>query len=289
MEIQRAKRIALVLLLTLAFVSASARAGVSLDSEFLILLSNDDGYQAPGIRAVGEALATLGRVVVVAPVDNQSGTGHGTTTRQFIQLQPVELAPGVSGYAVAARPATCVRLGIESLLPRKPDLVVSGINRGLNLGIVSFYSGTVGAAREAVLVGIPALAVSMQGDASQDYAAAAEFTRELVEKLQAEGKLRPGLFLNINVPAGKARGVQITRQSTSPTPQVFTRYVSPRNTLYYWSDYRSLTEGAEGTDVEAVLRGFISVTAMQIDQTRADDLEWLQRLHLEAQTSVTSK
>ncbi|MBI4467429.1 MAG: 5'/3'-nucleotidase SurE [Acidobacteria bacterium] len=273
-------------LLLLVFFCGSALAEASPNGEFLILLSNDDGYQAPGIRAVGEALASLGRVVVAAPLENESGTGHSTTTRQFVRLQSVELAPGVRGYAIAARPATCVRLGLESLLPRKPDLVVSGINRGMNLGIVTYYSGTVGAAREAVLVGIPAIAVSLQGDAAEDYAAAATFIRGLVEELRARGRLRPGLFLNINVPAKEWRGARITRQSTTPTPQIFTHYTSPRNDLYYWSDYRSLPDDAEGTDVWAVVHGFISITPMQIDQTRAADLDWLKQLDLEVRETA---
>lgn len=270
------------LLLVALFIPSSPRAESPADGEFLILLTNDDGYNAPGLRALAQALATLGKVIVAAPVDNQSATGHGTTSRQFVQVRPIEVVPGVTGLAIAARPATCTRLGLEVLVPQRPDLVVSGINRGTNLGIVSFYSGTVGAAREAVFVGVPAIAVSMQGDAAEDYVAAAAFVRQLVEQLRAEGRLQPGLFLNVNVPAKERRGVRLTRQSTTPTPETFTPFSPRRGYEYYWSDYEGLKDDEEGTDLWAVAHGFISVTPMQIDQTHSADFEWLRKLGLEA-------
>ncbi len=284
----RSSKIFLLIALVVCFV-LSGNGPAKTNDQFLILLTNDDGYQAPGIRALGEALSSLGHVVVAAPMGNQSGTGHGITSRQFVRVRPYELVPGVSGHAIAARPATCVRLGLESLLPRRPDLMVSGINRGPNLGIVTYYSGTVGAAREAAFQGIPAIAVSMQGDAAEDYAAAAAFVRQLIEELRAQERLRPGLFLNINVPAGERRGVRITRQSTTPTPQIFTPYSSPRGGEYFWSDYRPLTDDAEGTDVWAVLQGFISITPLQFDQTKATDLDWLRELSLQAAPTASAK
>lgn len=277
------------LLLALLLVPVGVFAEPHPDSQFLILLTNDDGYDAPGIRALGEALAPLGRIVVAAPTRNQSGTGHGTTTHQFVRVRPVELAPGVAGHAIAARPATCVRLAIEVLISRPPDLVVSGINRGSNLGIVTFYSGTVGAAREAALAGIPAVVVSMEGDAAEDYEAAAAFARRLVEALRAQDRLRPGLLLNVNVPAGERRGVRITRQSTTATPRLFDRHTTPRDDTYFWSDYRSLPDDEESTDVWAVLRGFISITPLEIDQTKAADLDWLEQLPLEAAPAASPK
>ncbi|MFQ5663183.1 MAG: 5'/3'-nucleotidase SurE, partial [Terriglobia bacterium] len=179
------------LLLACGLLPTGAFSESGPESQFFILLANDDGYFAPGLRALSEALAPLGQVLIAAPMENQSGTGHSTTTRRFVRVRPIELPPGVSGYAIGARPATCVRLALESLVPRKPDLVISGINRGTNLGIVTFYSGTVGAAREAALVGIPAIAVSMQGDAAEDYAATAAFVAYLVEELRAEDRLQP--------------------------------------------------------------------------------------------------
>ncbi len=124
------------------------------DAPFTILLSNDDGYDSPGLHAVAEALAPVARVVVAAPSTGQSGSVNGITYREPIFFRHIELFTGVSGYAIRARPATCVRVGVESLLESKPDLVISGINRGANLGIVTFYSGTVGAARQAAKTGV---------------------------------------------------------------------------------------------------------------------------------------
>jgi 5'-nucleotidase len=243
-----------------------------------ILLTNDDGYEAPGLRAMARALAPLGKLVVAAPLENQSGMGHATTVRQFVLVRPYEILPGIESYAIQARPATCARLALESLLPEKPDLVVSGINRGMNLGIVTYYSGTVAAAREAAFLGIPALAVSMQGNDEDDYARTAAFVAQLVADLHAQGRLRPGLFLNINAPTGERRGVRVTRQSTTPTPQLFERYTNPRGELYFWSDYRSLGEDEEGTDVWAVAERLISITPLRINQTHTPDFDWLEKL-----------
>lgn len=282
MRVPQMNAAVLCLLLACLLFPLGTCADAAPDSQLLILVVNDDGYFAPGLRLLAEALKPLGEVVVAAPMQNQSGTGHSTTTGQFIRVRPIELSPGVRGHAIAARPATCVRLALESLLPRKPDLVVSGINRGTNLGIVTFYSGTVGAARGAALVGIPAVAVSMQGDAVEDYAATAAFVAHLVEELRTQDRVQPGLFLNVNAPAGERRGVHITHQSTTPTPHTFDRYINPREQVYFWSDHQALPDDQEGTDVWAVVRGFISITPLQVDQTWAAGFEWLHRLTEEA-------
>ncbi len=278
-----------LLCVVLVFVLASAQvlpmaAQSGEDGGLFILVTNDDGYDAPGLKALAEALAPLGTVLVVAPQDNQSGKGHSTTGREFIRARSVEIAPGIKGYAVPATPATCARMGIEALSPRKPDLVVSGINRGRNLGVVVNYSGTVGAAREATIAGVAAIAVSNQGDDAKEHARTAEFVRELVGRLKAEGRIKPGLFLNVNAPAGEWKGVMVTRQSTTATPQTFDRITNPRGDLYYWSDYRNLTEDAEGTDVWAFVHGYISITPMQLDQSDSSGLGWLKELKLETGT-----
>lgn len=271
----------LVLVVLLAAV-AGAQAADS-NGGLFILLTNDDGYDAPGLRALAEALAPLGTVVVAAPQENNSGVGHATTTREFVRVREVEIVPGVKGYAIAARPATCARMALELLLEgRRPDVVVSGINRGENLGIVVNYSGTLGAAREAAIAGVAAIAVSIHGDDPADYRRTAEFVRELIVRLKADGRLKPGLFLNVNAPAGEPKGAMITRQSTQATPQLFTRTSSPRGGLYVWPDYRGRTEDEEGTDVWAFLRGYIAVTPLQLDTTDTGSLGWLKEMRLEA-------
>ncbi len=281
----RAKSALLCVILVFGLAAAQGPPTAAQSGEnggLFILVTNDDGYDAPGLRALAEALAPLGTVLVAAPQDNQSGKGHSTTGREFIRARPVEIVAGVKGYAIPATPATCARMGIEALSPRKPDVLVSGINRGRNLGVVVNYSGTVGAAREAAIAGVAAIAVSNQGDDAKEYARTAAFVRELVVRLKAEGRVKPGLFLNVNAPAGEWKGVMITRQSTTATPQTFDRTTNPRGDVYYWSDYRNLTEDAEGTDVWAFVHGYISITPMQLDQTDTGGLPWLKELKLEA-------
>jgi 5'-nucleotidase len=271
--------VCVVLVLALAPAGASA---ADKDGGLFILLSNDDGYDAPGLRALAEALAPLGRVRVAAPHENNSGVGHATTTREFVRVREVEIISGVKGWAIAARPATCVRMALENLLEgEKPDIVVSGINRGENLGIVVNYSGTLGAAREAAIAGVAAFAVSMRGNDAADYQRTAEFVRDFIVQLRDGGRLKPGLFLNVNAPAGEPKGVLIARQSTKATPQLFTRIHSPRDTLYVWPDYAGRTQDEEGTDVWAFQNGYIAVTPLTLDTTDAGSLGWLREMKLE--------
>ncbi len=263
---------ALILCCTVLVVPAGAQNGPA-NGDFVILLTNDDGYDAPGLRAMAQAMHNLGTVYVAAPATNQSGKGHSIVTSDPITVFERKQANGLSWFAIEATPATCARMAIESLLPRKPDVVISGINRGENLGIAVYYSGTVGAAREAMLTGYPAIAVSLDGNNERDYAATAAFTRELVEQLRSSGMLKPGLFLNVNAPAGETKGVRITRLSLTANEQIYERRTSPRGRVYYWSDYRPLKDDAEGTDVWAHVRGFITITPMVLDSTDSGHLD----------------
>lgn len=268
---------ALVLCLVVVLVSPGAAPSAELQSEFVVLLTNDDGYGAPGLAALAKAFEGIGTVYVAAPATNQSGKGHSLTASDPITVIERKQPNGVSWYAVDATPATATRLAIESLLPRKPDLVVSGINRGDNLGIVVYYSGTVGAAREAVLAGYPGIAVSLDGNDERDYAATAAYTRKLVDQLRAAGKLKPSLFLNINAPRGETKGVRITRLSLKANEQIYERRTSPRGRVYYWSDYRPLDDDEAGTDVWAHARGFITVTPLMLDATARPQMRELRR------------
>jgi len=164
------------------FIALSASAQES--GVLTILLANDDGYGAPGLQALIVSLRPIAEIVVAAPAVEQSGKGHGLTLREPIFVSERQQPDGKTWYAIDAPPASCVRLAVESLLPRRPDLVISGINRGDNLGITVYHAGTLGAAREAAIVGVPAIAVSIRGDDNKDYAAAAEFIRQLVSKLK---------------------------------------------------------------------------------------------------------
>jgi 5'-nucleotidase len=261
-------------------VRAQAPAAEAQAPAFTILLANDDGFDAPGLRALTEALRPLGEIYVSAPATEQSGKGHSIiTTREPIFVNERRQPDGKTWWAIEAPPATCVRLAVESLLPRRPDLVVSGINRGDNLGLYSAYlSGTMGAAREAAIVGIPAIAVSMSGNNEADYAATAAYIRELVEELRAKNLLKPGFFLNVNRPAGEVKGVRVTRMSLKPSIEDYERRESPRRRVYFWSRYRPPQDEEEGTDIAAFRSGFIALTPMVLDVSDRAAAEKLQVL-----------
>ena len=271
--------------------SASPAAAPS--ANFTILLTNDDGYDAPGLKALIEAFRTAGDLYVSAPAENQSGKGHSIlTTHDPIFVNEIRQPNGVTWYAVEAPPATCVPLAIEALLPRRPDIVISGINRGDNLGIASVYlSGTVGAAQEAAMVGIPAIAVSVQGNKDEDYARTAAYMRQLVEQLREQKLLKTGLFLNVNAPAGGYRGVLLARLSFKPGKEKFERHESPSHRVYYWSAYRPPEKGdmdEEGTDMSAFLRGYIAITPMVLDVTDPKAFEGLRVLEKKAAVATAA-
>ena len=254
---------------------------------FTILLSNDDGYDAPGLRALVEALRPVGEIIVAAPTFEQSGKGHGLTLREPIAVSERKQPNGTIWYSIEGPPATSVRLALESLLTRRPDVVISGINRGDNLGITVYHSGTVGAAREAAIVGVPAIAVSIRGDDAATYAAAASFVRSLVEQLRAKDALKPGLFLNVNVPVGPTQGARLTGLSVKPRYDRFERQMSPMGRLFFWPAFEQLEDDAEGTDVWAFVRGFITVTPMKLDVAEGGADKGLRALDLWSPTSTT--
>lgn len=280
MKLERNK-LYMVLLVILFVVLVHPAQRARPDDGLSILISNDDGFNAPGLQALVEALIPIGELVIAAPATDQSGTGHGLTFREPILVHPIELVPGVKGFAIEALPATCVWLGLESLMKRKPDLVISGINGSSNLGTVTFYSGTVGGARQAALLGIPAIAVSMEGNNPADYATAAVFIRELVKLLRTHRLLRPGLFLNVNIPPGWKHGVRIVRLSNKAGRGIYKRRTNPYGQLYFWSQFELPSDRNQDTDVGAFSRGFITVTPLRIDQTDQDALGSLRGLGLQ--------
>ncbi|MBI3662717.1 MAG: 5'/3'-nucleotidase SurE [Acidobacteria bacterium] len=289
---QRCPRMIFFLLIILfAVVPLGAQqAPAPAAGNFTILLSNDDGYDAPGLKALIDAFRTMGDLHVSAPAVEQSGKGHSIiTTREPIFVNERKQPNGATWYAVEGPPATCVRLAVESLLPKRPDIIISGINRGDNLGVASVYlSGTLGAAREAARIGIPAIAVSMEGNKDEDYVSTAAYVRQLVEQLRERKLLRPGFFLNVNAPSGEHRGVRVTRLSGKQGNESFERRQSPGGRIYFWSKYRPPEKGdsdEEGTDVWAFLHGYISLTPMTLDVTDANGFESLRTLEKRAATA----
>lgn len=241
----------------------------------LILLSNDDGIFAPGLLAMYRELTSLGEVHVVAPSSGQSATAHSITINLPVICQRVHVAGEFWGQSVEGLPADCVKLAFHSLLPRRPDLVVSGINNGENVGIHVLYSGTVAAAAEAALLGSPAVAVSLECGPEMDFGRAAKLARQLIDRMLAIG-VKPGQLFNINVPAlrpGWPRGVRVTRQSTLQINDQFERRQDPGGRDYYWlrgefGDFSRETD----TDLRAQRDGYVSVTPLQLDLTDATRL-----------------
>jgi 5'/3'-nucleotidase len=251
--------VALVALAPLAHPRAQAPS-----QPYRILITNDDGVRAPGILAVAEALRGMADITIVAPASNQSGKGHSITIEDPIYVDAVSLPGGLPATSVVATPATCVKVALGALLKQRPDMVVSGINRGWNLGAVAYVSGTVGAAREAALAGIPAIAASLSAEES-NYTAAAQITRQVVEMARKNG-LERGVFLNVNVPAGAAaviKGIRLTRQSALTGVERFEEQRNPRGRRYFWSVWNEPAGDVQGTDVSAVEQGYAAVTPLR--------------------------
>jgi 5'/3'-nucleotidase len=253
-----------------------------------ILLSNDDGYSAPGLQALIHALEPVADVHVAAPVDNESGKGHSLTIDQPIYVHDQNQPDGRVYFAIEATPATCVQVGLAALMKKKPDLVISGINRGDNLGLVVYYSGTLGAAREAAMSGIPAIAVSMQGDDLKDYAAAAAYVRKLLGQLQEHHLIKSGLFLNVNVPAGAPRGVRVTPLCLAKGKDTFERRTDGQGRPYYLQSWEAPLNVEQGSDVWEFVHGYITLTPLTLDETAPKGMKSLSPLEDNAAAAMTS-
>ena len=244
-----------------------------------ILVTNDDGVDSEGIRILADALSPLGEVTIVAPTEEASAIGHALTLRRPLRIVTV----GPSIFAVDGTPTDCVNLAIAHVLKGKPDLIVSGINKGWNLGDDVTYSGTVSGALEGALLEIPSLAVSTQrvGDACEFGPSAA------VAASVAQAVLERGLpkftLLNINVPRGPNKGIRVTVQAKRNHITVVSERLDPRRREYYWiEEGENEWEPHDRSDYQAVRDGYISITPLQPDMTAHDALEYveeLQRLH----------
>ena len=236
-----------------------------------ILVSNDDGITAPGIQALASALASEHEVYVLAPDRERSATGHALTLHRPLKVEPFAWGGEVAGaWAVTGTPSDCVKLAVGAILKEPPDLIVSGINRGPNLGTDVLYSGTVSAALEGVINGFPAVAFSLATFSDIGYERAADFAVQLVRQL-APRTLPPKFLLNVNVPAqaGEAfRGVKVTKLGVRKYRDTFEERKDPRGQTYYWLAGEVVEEGEEAdTDVVAVRDNYVSVTPIQYDMT----------------------
>jgi 5'-nucleotidase len=239
-----------------------------------ILVTNDDGIQAAGLRALATALRGLGRISVVAPDQERSAASQSLTLRRPIFFE--EVAEGE--WAVEGTPTDAMIVALHQLFREPPDLVISGINRGDNLGDDVFYSGTVGAAMEATLNRVPAFAMSLvHGGGEFVYEQAAEFSRRLAEQVLAEG-LPPGVLLNVNVPQPWTGGVRFTRQSKKITRTALLQGTDPRGRTYYWLNQEPSSDRVDpASDYAAVCAGDVSVTPLKLDLTHEVSLNHLSR------------
>ncbi|WP_432821375.1 5'/3'-nucleotidase SurE [Trichloromonas sp.] len=244
-----------------------------------ILVTNDDGILSAGITALARSLSVLGQVTVVAPDRERSAVGHALTLHSPLRAE--EIRPGF--IAVDGTPTDCVHLGIHGLLDARPDLVVSGINKGGNLGDDITYSGTVSAAMEATLMGVPAFAVSLVGDSfnEEDFTGAANFAAHLAA-IVTKNTLPIDTFFNVNVPAGVPHGVRMTRQGKRIYEDVVTEKRDPRGRKYYWIGGGELGfHDTEGTDFNAIHAGYISITPLHLDLTNYRSFQTLSGWGLE--------
>ena len=259
-------RILLALVLSACLL---APAGAQQPPSYRILISNDDGVRAPGLAAVAQILQAIGEVIIVAPMENQSGKGHSITIYEPIFRDDLTLPNGLKAIGLTATPASTVKLALKNIVNPKPDLVVSGINRGYNLGLAAYVSGTVGAAREAAMAGIPAIAASTLTDV-RDYGFAAEEILGVARRVKQYG-LPPHTFLNVNVPpapSGSAKGYQVTTQAMTPGgEESFAEAKHPSGRTLYWNVYTEGGTAPQGTDVWAVANGYVAVTPMQVGET----------------------
>jgi len=249
-----------------------------------ILVTNDDGLEAGGLLALKNALSAVGRVTVMAPDHNWSASGHVKTLHKPLRVNEVRLADGTPAFATSGAPSDCVALACLGFIQEPIDLVVSGINQGYNLGHDVTYSGTVTAAMEGVISGIPSIAVSLGWRPEMDYECAARFAARLAPRVLEAG-LPPYTLLNVNVPnlpQDQIKGVRITRQGLRKYRDELVKRLDPRGRPYYWIAGEPSSEmEEEDTDVWAVENGYISVTPLQLDLTAHAMVEQLRNWKLE--------
>ncbi|TYQ30734.1 5'/3'-nucleotidase SurE [Pseudanabaena sp. UWO310] len=238
-----------------------------------ILISNDDGIYAPGVRALAEALSkTEHQITVVCPDRERSATGHALTLQEPLRVDRITdiYPPSIEAWACSGTPSDTVKLALDALLGDRPDLVLSGINRGANLGTDVLYSGTVSAAMEGVLEGVPSIAFSLAGFTHLDFSAAANFAKKMVQAI-SDYALEEPILLNVNIPAIDEEdicGVVVTRLGIRRYRDQFEKRIDPRGKIYYWLSGVVIEEEAEAdTDIQAIRDNYITITPLKPDLT----------------------
>lgn len=243
-----------------------------------LLLTNDDGIHAPGLLALHRVLNREHQVLVVAPESEQSAVGHSITLVDPIRVKEVRKDGYLFGYALSGTPADCVRIGVTELMPRRPDLVVSGINLGANVGVNILYSGTVSAATEAAIMDVWSVAFSLDTYTNPHFEQAVEFAARFVSRVPGM-RPAPGTALNVNIPAvewPRIKGVVWARQSLCVSSEEFSRRLDPRGNTYYWRGREIPPAAADPeSDFALLAKGYITVTPLRFDLTYHAELERL--------------
>ena len=247
----------------------------------VILVTNDDGIAAPGIRALVEAVKDLGRVIVVAPDSPQSGMGHAITIGHPLRLYKADIFEGIEAWQCSGTPVDCVKLAKDKILHRKADICVSGINHGANNSINVIYSGTMSAAMEAAIEGIPSVGFSsLDYNYNADFTVAKQVARDVTQKMLSSDLL-PHTLLNVNIPIRSAeefKGLKICRQAYAKWEEEFDHRVDPRGKDYYWMTGKFLNmDKGDDTDVQALKDGYASVVPVKFDLTDYKVKEWLEK------------
>lgn len=250
----------------------------------LILVTNDDGIGAAGIKCLVRALQEVGEVVVVAPERERSAVGHAITMHKPLRANRVDYyGDNIKAWAVNGTPSDCVKLGVEALLHKKPDMVISGINRGPNLGTDVLYSGTVSAAVEAAILGIPSAAISLASYEVDDYSVAADFAKVLARNIYLNG-MEKDTLLNVNVPAvcrDEIGGVRVTPLGTRRYRNTFDARTDPRGGRYFWLSGEAVDEyNTEDCDINLIVKNFITVTPIHFDLTKYDLIDKVKKWDL---------
>lgn len=252
----------------------------NMENRPLIMVVNDDGYNAPGIASLTKAMAEIGDVVVVAPKGPQSGMGHAITLNDTLRVEKVSVEGASKAYALSGTPVDCVKFGTKKVLDKKPDIIVSGINHGSNASVNVIYSGTMSAAVEGALEGIPSIGFSLcDHSIDADFTASVHFAKVITKKVLKDG-LPHGTCLNVNIPKlalDLIKGTKVARQCIAYWDETFDERQDPMGNKYYWLTGKFVTQDMkEDTDEWALKNGFVSIVPVQSDFTNHSLLKSLE-------------
>jgi 5'-nucleotidase len=248
-----------------------------------ILLTNDDGIHAPGLGALYSELSGDFDLFIVAPESEMSAVGHAITLDSPLRVREINKNGSFFGYGVSGTPADCIKIAVQEILETPPDIIISGINLGANVGVNVLYSGTVSAATEGAFLGIRSAAISINSRKSPDFTFAARFSREIIDYIE-KNDLKNGTALNVNIPAVPAdmiKGISITRQGVGRMKENFERRIDPRGNVYYWlSGEFPVKEEVPDADSNALCDERITITPISFDLTSTQEMNRLQSLPL---------